>query len=276
VQRIEAGFGLLIFLITNVIDSNLVVYGLIASTAMLVKVYCIRAFSTRAWMAVAVTGFYCVRFLPLHELTQIRSAVAIACLLLALLFYTKERGVLAVCLSVTAVLFHYSALFVVPFLPIRSRHRLQVAAIAVTGFAVVAAMLGGAIDFLSDRLPVLAMYQEQGFGGDPNPISATILLDLSMLAVAFTLWRDLTPLMKRVVALQLFGFAAFYGSVGYAVFAHRIREMFSVLWVVFLAQTPATRPALRIAAAAFAFLSVVAYTYIYFLNPEEQFFFPHL
>jgi hypothetical protein len=118
----------------------------------------------------------------------------------------------------------------------------------------------------------LAIYRQIGFGANPNPLPLPLILDLIMIGVGLAMWKELTVPMRHVLALQIFGIAFFYGSLGFAILAHRVREMFSVFWVVFLAQSPKTSPVVRWATVVFGVFCAIAYTYVYWLNPEEVFF----
>ena len=113
-------------------------------------------------------------------------------------------------------------------------------------------------------------YQAGGFGEDrPNPFAIQLLIDWTMIAVSLIMWDRLSLLMKRIVLLEIIGMAIFYGGIDFAVIAHRIREFYSVFWVLFVADG-LRQNGTRWLTYCFIFVCVIFYSYVFIFS--EAFF----
>lgn len=266
VSRFEPGFSILALVLTKLFTTNVIVYGWIVVAAMLLKGWAISAYSSSHKIFFVVTAFYFSRYFPLHELTQLRAACAIALILAGAIFLWKGNFLIGTLICASALLFHMSAAAVIPALFVAVSKRRQVMFISFIAFVFTFAFSGILTGYLGDFIPMIDAYQTGGFGEDrPNPFAIQLLIDWTMIAVSLIMWDRLSLLMKRVVLLEIIGMAIFYGGIDFAVVAHRIREFYSVFWVLFVADG-LRQNGTRFLTYSFVFVSVIFYYYIFIVS----------
>jgi len=270
-SRFEPGFVLASHLATALFASSLFVYSLLASAGVALKTAIACFFSRRTYVSLWVLPLYLVRYLPLHELTQLRASLAVAFLLTAFLLRWKDRRLLSLIVGLLSVAFHWSSVFVIPFLLFSVSTRRLLVIVAACEFLIVFLTLARIAGEASGSIQILNVY-EAGVFTPPNPFSAALLLDIAMLGAGLLLWNKQSSPMKHVLALQAVGLAFFYASMDVPVFAHRVRELFSVFWVIYVAQGLNAHRHLRIVCALFIVASIALYSYIYFFNSADVYF----
>jgi hypothetical protein len=215
-------------------------------------------------------GFYLFRFFPLHELTQLRAALSVAAIFLAATALWEKRRVKGTGFAMIAASLHYSSLMLTPlfYLPRFSRRK-----------AIIISVSAGALLYLASKLMIsvaqvyFAVFQtyEFGFAEDmPKPFSVVFFPEFYMIGISLLFWEDLTELMQRIVVLQMLGFAMFYGLIDFSVVAVRGRELYSVLWAIFIVQAAGVpsrfRYLLHIFIVSFAILSFYQYFVLDFFH----------
>lgn len=266
VSRFEPGFSVLALVLTKLFTTNVIVYGWIVVAAMLFKGWAINAYSSSQKIFFVVAAFYFSRYFPLHELTQLRAACAIALILVGAVFLWKGNFLIGILICASALLFHMSAAAVIPALFVVASKRRQVLFISFIAFVFTFAFSGILTGYLGDFIPMVDAYQAGGFGEDrPNPFAIQLLIDWTMIAVSLIMWDRLSLLMKRVVLLEIIGMAIFYGGLDFAVVAHRIREFYSVFWVLFVADG-LRQNGTRLLIYSFVFVSVIFYSYVFIVS----------
>lgn len=264
--RFEPGFTFFSLILTTLFTSNALVYGWIVAAVLLLKGWAINAYSSTMLVFTVVVIFYFARYYPLHELTQLRAAGAIGFLMIAAIFLWRGNLLHGLLACALAAMFHMSAVAMIPALFIYPTKRWQTISIGVFAFILVF-LLGDLVTYLLGyRLAVFAGYQAHGFGDNaPNPLSATLLLDWAIIIIALIMWSKLSLLMKRIVFLQIFGMAIFYGATDFPVVSHRIREFYSVFWVFFVADGLRLK-AMRIPTAGFVMVSIGLYSNLFIFS----------
>lgn len=268
--RFEPGFVYASTLLATAFSSDLIVYGIFVVIAMLIKLIAIEwtfvgTGQRRQYYFYLAIIFYVCKFFPLHELTQLRASLAISFVMIgACMVWNGQRwrGALA---AVAAGLFHYSSLMVAPFyfLPRMSR---RMALLLPLGLMLLLQFLSPlAIGVAQIYFVVFDTYEF----GDPadalNPLSPVLLPEFFLLVVAFVYWRHLNDGMRRIVVLEMVGFAIFYGLFDFGVIAVRAREFFSVLWTLFLVQAGDLPQRMRLLVNAFVAMMLLLSFYQYFI-----------
>lgn len=265
-SRFEPGFSIFSVFLTTVFTTNVIVYGWIVAAAMLLKGWAIKAISSNNQIFLMVAAFYLVRYFPLHELTQLRAACAIALIMVGaiLLWEGKLRYGLLICAS--SVLFQMSAAAIIPALFLPASKRWQVMLIATAAFILTSIFTSVVTGYLAEYIQILNSYQTHGFSDiKPNPFAIQLLIDWGMIFVALIMWDRLTLLMKRIILVELIGMAIFYGGMEFGVIAHRIRELYSVFWVFFIADGLRLK-ATKIFSYGFVFVCILFYSYVFFIS----------
>jgi hypothetical protein len=161
-----------------------------------------------------------------------------------------------------------SAVAIIPALFFRPTKRWHVILISFSVFALIFEGVNILNTYLEDYIRVLAIYNEIGFGDVlPNPFSVGLLLDWGMIVVSLIMWKRLSLVMKRVVFLELIGMAIFYGVISFPLMAHRFGEIFSVFWVLFVADG-LRQNVVRIPTAGFAMASIAFYPYVFIFRGD--------
>lgn len=264
ISRFEPGFVIISLFLTELFSSNLAVYGIIAASAIFLKCWVINQFSPSRQIFFFVTLFYLARFAPLHELTQLRIACSAAFLLLSFVLLRRGNRLGGITACTAALVFHLTAIIIIPFLFIQSFSRRSVIMTSAIVFIVTLYGVGLITSYFQDSISVVKMYQEIGFGDEiPNLISADLLLDLGMIITGLVIWDRLSSPMKHVLLLELIGLAIFYSSRDFIVIAIRFREFFSVFWIFFIAQGLQQEALVKELSFFFAGASIALYLYIY-------------
>lgn len=264
-SRFEPMFSILSLGLTAIISSNVLVYSFIVAAAMFLKGSVIKKVTTSNKIFLIVALFYLIRYFPLHELTQLRVACAIALVLVGAKLLWSGRLLFGILICVLSVAFHMSAAAIIPALFVNTTKRWQVLFIAFSVFILITFFSGMLQSYLANVILVFQGYQTAGFGeSKPNPFAIQLLIDLVMIAFSLVVWRRLSLIMKRIVFLELIGMAVFYGAIEFAVIAHRVREFYSVFWVFFVADG-LQHKTLKLETYGFVFISIIFYLYIFII-----------
>jgi hypothetical protein len=272
-SRFEPGFSLLTMLIATGIDSNLLVYSFFVMIALLLKGWVISAHSANQKIFLVVAAFYLIRYLPLHELTQLRIALGIAFVLLGAMMFWRGELFLGTLVCVFAMLFHMSVVAILPGLFLSATKRRNVILIGAIVFIATFFVAGILTNYLSGYIQILNAYESDGSFNDssPNPFAVYLLIDLAMVFFSLFMWEKLSTLMQRIVALQIVGLAIFYGAFDFSVIAIRVRELYSVFWVIFVA-LGLRRKGMVLVTYGFVSACAVFYLYLYVFYQEIPFF----
>lgn len=267
-SRFESGFLYLSFLLTKVIENNAVVYGVLVFFAVFVKIRFAGKFSAKGYFGLFLIFFF-FKFFPLHELTQIRAALAASFLIAVFYCVSASRYWLALFFSLIAVSFHNSAVLVLPFffLPDFMLTRGRVILMALAFYAICFVASSSLVEFMASRLYVFETYVASGFESRrDSAFSPVFYPEFLMIFLSFVFWNDLTTIMRKVLAIEVLGFAMFYGLIDLGVVAVRGRELFSVIWIVYVAQFPFAKERAKMGMLAFVISSVVVSIYLFFVR----------
>jgi len=274
--RFEPGFVLLAYLASLVCPSSLSLYALLAAVAAGVKFFVFHGFAQRRSAMIPVALFYFVRFMPLHELTQLRASLAIAMLLVAFRLVETGRTSYALAVSCAAATFHMSAAAAIPFLLMRvSRRRWVVVVLAATGLTVFLAseLL---MSHLTPLVTVLEMYEHARQMGEEfdqhNVLSLAVLLESAFMGGMLAFWRLLSRPMRHAVLLQGAGLVVFLALGDWPLFGVRIHELLGVFSVLVLVQGVTAAPPVRSIAYVYMALSAMGYGRIHFFSATEPLF----
>lgn len=271
--RYEPGFVVLAGLLAVFIGSNTLVLATIAALAGGIKTRLMGLAGGTALGVVVAAALFLVRFVPLHELTQARASVSLVFLVAAVALRESGRPKRALPVALLAIVFHFSAAFVVPAIFLRATSHRWTLLLAFAAMAAMAVALEVLIVVLGPQIAAIAMYQQVGFGENAvNPFSPSVLLDAAMAVTGLSMWRQLSPSLRNLLLLEFVGLGIFIGALGYPVFAHRIRELFAVFWVLYVALSFHRSRDLAIVATAFTVLSTALYTYVYFFDASDVYF----
>jgi hypothetical protein len=276
VERIEIGFKSLSSILIFLSLTNAEVYAVISAISLIIKCAAVNKLSGSRAAFVFGMAFYVVCVAPLHELTQLRAALAITFLFVSYSRVFSGGYIGAVLSAAAAACFHLSASLV--FLPLTAvflfkkgffeATRLKVVLLGVSVFFVTASAIAIAILYFEDLLLVVSAYQELGFGDEViNPFSPSVLLNVIFLIAGFFLWSDITPNMRCVLAFQAIGTAFFFATLEFQVVAFRVFELFQAFVVFFVVDGVMSRHRrVRGFTYAYAFVALAAYSYIYFFS----------
>lgn len=232
--RFEPGFVIFNLIVKQVFGSFWSLLLLVALVSLLIKFYLISKLPHFLFWVV----LYCLVLLPLHELTQLRAALAIGFVYLAL--YSAAIGVKRIVTLATVLIaasFHASILIMLPFVllwPSLSRPSWLI----FLGISVApAAVLFVSIELLVYFNPLVMHLLDIAEQMQANPFSARNLILIAVLAIgAFSLRRLPAPVLPWYY-ISVMGLGLWYGLMSVPVFAHRLLEvtMFSYFfWVPYL------------------------------------------
>ena len=265
----EPGFMLTVFLLAKAIAANSWVFLLIVTFASSIKVGLMYKIASPIAFLLAMVLFF-VKYFPLQDYNQLRGAIAISFLMLVYYQWIWNDNLkFALVFSVCAVCFHYLALAVLPFIFI-VKHRVFLSrSRQLLIFALLLSLMLGAgyvlLQYLAPLIPRLSV-QSYLAPATSSYLSPVFYPEVFLLLISLLWWNDCTPNMKRVVGIQLLGFAIFYGFFNFEVIAIRLREAFSIFWLFYLADYSRTTPRLRLATVAFVLMNIALGSYLYYFS----------
>ena len=265
IGRFEPGFTLYSLFLSNFLTNNVLIYSYIVISCILIKNVAISFYCSSNKIFIIAFIFYFCRFFPLHELTQIRVACATGLLMLAARLIWEKKYLYGCIFSFLSLSFHFSSVAVIPIIFIEPYKRRSVIGLSFFVVCVSYFFCYSVTEILSNYISILATYQSLGFGDKPNPLSFVLLLDWLMIFFALYHWKILTSVMKRAILMQLIGMAVFYGTLDLPVIAHRLREMFCVFWVFFVANGLQIKK-IKLPIFVYVLISLVSFSYIYIFS----------
>jgi hypothetical protein len=236
--RFEPFFSILTVMFSRVVFSNVMTYSLIVLVTMIAKGGIFERLTPAKSAFFVLAFFYFTRYFSLHELTQLRVSCASSIVLLAAMVYWQGQKRTGILLILLATCFHFSSAAFLPTL-IMSRYvkRKQAIWVGVGTLLFIANFSALITNVLADYIEILFVYSQRGFGDDkPNPFSVTLLLDWFFIIYSFVIWNKLPTIMRSVVVVEVMGMGIFYGGTDFPVIAHRFREFYSVLWLIYVAE----------------------------------------
>ena len=231
--RFEPGFTTLYYILSG-LDSRFT-FSLIGSICLIIKFHLFRQYldkSHLAWLA------YIIIFLPAHEASQLRTAIATTLIIYVLLRDQPKKHYIYE--TVSATLMHFVGLLVFSYQlfskPIRGLLLILIAALFVDMFF-----------SLLLQFPFFFVYRPNQEGVTANIFSTVFLVQILIGASCLLNWRILTYIQKKGAYLILIGIILFILLNDFP-FAHRIREvcMLGIIPIVFSQPLRMTIPALMI------------------------------
>lgn len=265
--RFEPGFSILSYGLSYFFSSSAAIFAAITLISVYIKISAIRVYSSFIGLFLALALFF-VKYFPLQDYNQLRAALSMG---VVLLYFNSFGGNVwrQVFLCILALSFHYSAALVLPFVFFSKyvRARYQLFLLAVFIFIALKIISAYVIEFLMPFLSVVEMYEEGGAASARNfALSPVFYPEFVTIFLSLMFWGQLNDIVKRVVAIQIFGFIFFYGFIDLQAFAVRGREFFSVFWLIYMAQFHESRLIVRISQIFFLLTSFVLGLYLFYFS----------
>lgn len=178
---------------------------------------------------------YITVFLPVHEVNQIRTALAMCFVLYALI--ASESGKSYLLLTAAAALFHWSGLILLSFYFIRSP-LIGLASVALLALAWNFIVYTGA-DLFGASLSYLS-----GTDTNVNLASSIFIAQACISAVCALQWKRLSVAQRKGAYLLMIGTVLYISFYENAIMAHRLRELslLGILPLLFLDRRKLTYP----------------------------------
>lgn len=272
-SRFEPLFGILVFATINIASNNAIVFSLLALSSLAFKLHCISLASNKQSLAIFCSLFYVVRIFPLHEMTQLRIALALGFTFGAVVWW---RRAFWIC-TAAALATHYSTAMLIPLLLfwrfLKTAPHAYKSVEFLTWFALIAVATGVAttadyiLDFLTQILPIIDLYSKTTFGDDQvNLFSAPVLLDLVFILSVIPFFRRSTELLRFWLFIQIMGLLIFFCIRSFPIIAHRTREMFDVFLVFYFCEAENNSAILQLHARLFLFANISLYLFLNFFS----------
>jgi hypothetical protein len=266
----EPGFVLLSWILVVLMPTSGLVFGVLAGLASTLKLILFsKLASPFAYFLIFLLFLF--KYFPLQDCNQIRIALA-----LVFLIFTYYKVVvvedlrMAIIFSLISIIFHYSTLAVFPFL-LLLRHKFSENKYYAIGFA--GLVFSGlalasyfAVHFLMGFIPRFSSYAGSFQPAVSNPLSPVFYPEFFLITVSLVLWEDLTTNMKKVVALQLVGFAIFYGLYDFGVIGTRLREVIAIFWLFYLVDFSKMTINLKRATVFFVLMNIALGSYLFYFS----------
>lgn len=232
--RFEIGFVILSIIIKKLGLSFWILLFVSSLLSLSIKIFLISRL--RNWPYYLL--IYILILYPLHEMTQVRVSIALSFGYLAIFFAFRENLTLrVVCLSVLAVMFHWTLLLFVPFIYgvrfFKKRSLIKILSVVIAP----AVLIYSSLEFLYNLNPQVIHMLATAGEMQANPFSSRNIVFVLIIIVGFFNINRLPKAALPWYYLSVFGVSIWYGMMPIPVFAHRIFEltMFSsFFWVSWL------------------------------------------
>ena len=267
----EPGFLFLAWGLSFVSGSSHLVFSLIVFFSSLFKIFILFrvALSFTAYALCLILFFF--KFFPLQDYNQVRISLALGLLILAYYLFTiNNNNKIVIFFGLLAVLFHYSILALIPLLyalkfdlVTRKKYILGATAAVFLGLAASGYVV---IHILMNVIPRLGSYAGSFYPAVSSPLSPVFYPEFFLLVASIYFWDDLTNNMKRIVGLQLVGFAIFYGLYEFGVIGTRLREAIFIFWLFYVADFSRVTLQLKVAIGLFVLMNVALGSYLFYFS----------
>lgn len=265
----EPGFELLVFVLIKILKSNEFLFSCIVLLSAAPKLLFFNKISSNVAYALIVILFF-FKFFPLQDINQVRAAVSLTFLIFGYSFLIENNKKLFLIMSILAIFFHYSAaaiailIFTLRFNFILNR---KLIILYSTSIFVLLTVLSSVIVYsLVNVVPRLNLYLGGFAPAVKTPLSPVFFPEFFLLAVSVYFWSDLSDNMKRIVGLQLVGFAIFYGLYNFGVIGARIREAISIFWLFYLVDFSRVNFKLKSAIVVFVVMNIALGSYLFYFS----------
>ena len=209
---------------------------------------------------------YFLILLPLHEMTQIRIAMASGFAYWGIYLSIEGKKLSGFLWLVLGALFQYSVLVLLPFVIMPERVFKYPKPLLVLVFGVAPSIiLWSFVDSMDFLNPLINNYMAVADENAVNPFSSRNLILICITITGFACFSRLNYKIRPWFLISVMGLGLFYGMMRMPVFAQRLLEltMFSYLiWIPFLPKKP------RIAAwSLFILLSCYMFYRMIYLDP---------
>lgn len=182
---------------------------------------------------ILITVLYLTSFGLLHEMTQIRVALAVSFVLLSLYYRSKNSMILSLLLFLVAISLHYSMMFfliayLVPDTYIRN-NKLKLPYLFFYGL-VSALLLYFLLDIFISRIPMLQVYAARADSETFNFLSIRVIGLIVPLILGLTSFKDFTVFNKRCFIISI---SAFIISIPASIIPTLASRLFELGWVCF-------------------------------------------
>jgi len=266
----EPGFKILVLLLVTVIAVDALVFSSIVFISSAFKLFFLFRLASPIAFFLAIVLFF-FKYFPLQNYNQVRIAIALGFLMLAYYYIVLSKNLwLAIIFSFVSVLFHYSTLAVFPVLfllhfksSINKNYVLGFSGLVFLGLTVASYFV---VHYLMGVIPRLGSYAGIFYPAVSSPLSPVFYPEFFLIAVSLVLWADLTDNMKKVVALQLVGFAIFYGLYEFGVIGTRLREAIAIFWLFYVAEFSKMTINLKRATVVFVLMNIALGSYLFYFS----------
>ena len=237
-KRFEIGFRYLTELIKRLGAGLTFFFFFFAAISIALKLWAIRKMTTLLWGSLAI---YVSNFFILHDMIQMRCAVASGLLLHAVYFVWKRNLLAFLIVTSVAVLFHYSAVIIFPLWCLNTTKSQKFFYI---GLIVIAYMLGGILSLVNyiQYIPIKGINElwssyRSTIGGDINIYNGVtllrVLLCLFLLISSERIYvrNKLVFLLTKIYSIAI---AAFVLFANLPVVAWRVSELFMIIEIILL------------------------------------------
>ncbi|GEM_PF-3522388 len=228
--RFELGFVALSYFFKEILNVDL--YFMLVSLAfvsLLIKAFIFG----KTPNPILITILYLTSFGLLHEMTQIRVALAVSFALLSLYYRSENRVILSVLLFSIAISLHYSMVFfliayLVPDNYVRN-NKLKLPYLFFYAF-ITALLLYFLLDTFISKIPMLQVYAARADNESFNFLSVRVVGLILPLILGLTSFNDFTVFNKRCFIISI---SAFIISIPASIVPTLASRLFELGWVCF-------------------------------------------
>lgn len=278
-SRFEPLFGVLVLFATALLNSDVLVFCVLAVAALWTKLWAIATAVRSRSVAIVLAFVYIMRFMPLHEMTQLRIAVALAFVMVAVV--ARSPRIFWLCLT-AGLLTHYSTAALIPLLVMRRAairnpdgyrsHEFITWLLLIVSVSAVGLVIDRLLEPMAGLFAVINLYSNAGFGDlEVNLFSLAIVADAIFLLGTLPFFRHSSAVLRFWILVQLLGLLIFVCLKDFPVLAHRFREMFAVFWMFYLSTAMISGPQQRLHAKLFCLVNIPLYGYLNFISDNALF-----
>ena len=260
--RFEPGFVLFAIFLKEIFGDFGIFLFFVAIVSLSIKFYLLSRLPYFFYWVI----LYFAMFLFIHEMTQIRVALAIAFGYWALYSaYSGGRLLTRIILLIVAACFQFSILILIPFVVFWKSLSRPSAIFSLLIVLIPSGILLAAGDTLSSFNPMVVGILESAEMQEVNPFSLKNVFLLFIALIGFVSIKEIPSRSIPWYYLSLMGLGLWYGLMDIPVFAHRLLEIAMLSYFFWIPYLP---PRQRLLAMAILFwLGVYLLIYSFFITP---------
>lgn len=224
------------FLLSNSFYIFFFLYALISITLKLIAIH-----QLTKYVILSIIAYLAIDF-PIHEMIQMRAAVAMGCVLFSLPYIYERKKIQFILITAIATTFHFTALLAVPLYFINAKIVNKKREIFLIALCFCIALFKGGITFIIEYIPIdfvqqlFHMYKQQNISFNEESIFSIMIMCLLIIQMILLCNIEKISLSNKyiflLIKIQTISLCSFFIFHDIPIVAGRISEFYRIAYVI--------------------------------------------